>query len=521
MVIFYTMAYNAERTLPRTIQSVLDQTEPNWMWYLLDNGSQDSTGKIIHEYAAADTRIVPLRNERNMAFTPDTSFFDLARRHDDADWFCFLDADDIYYADFAEQMLAFAAKYDLDMAACGSEFVDAKTEMIGERRILTRDLILSKPEEFDGFFSTYHPFMRTNWGKFFSIRILKRIDMSRVVPLFYGTDTLYTQEAIRNAKRFGILAKILHRYYVYPKSRSYQWDPHRFESDKILYQSAYSFLTDKCGSVSTRSRQFLQLVYSHAVENTVDVIRSSALSAADKLRECRVIADDPLTYAAYRECKDKSAGQSKKALLCCVLQAGAELKDQEGQDLRAVVQCLAPHCVQAVSAANAKLFLEDPGLMQALLQDDAEALLRDLLTRIGKNQFVKKYPLPETVQALAADKPLLCQIGDAVFLRKYARIYLMVWRGETLDALEEMTGMLLEDRVSGGQETFLQLYISLSAVLEQEPAFVYGKLRLAQMYFQQKRLSECRAVVAELEEMGLADNEELEALRHDLERNGE
>ena len=515
MIIFYTMAYNAEQTLPRTIQSVLDQTEPGWIWYLLDNGSQDSTGKIINEHAGKDPRIVPLRNEKNMAFTPDTSFFDLACRHDDTDWFCFLDADDIYYADFAEQMLVFTAKYKLDVAACGTDFVDTETGKV-RQRILGQDLILTRPEEFGTHFLTYHQFMRTNWGKFFSVKILKRLDASRIMPLYYGTDTLYTQEALRNANRFGIFAKSLHRYYAYPKSRSYQWDPLRFESDKILYQLACSFLTDKCGTVSAQNRQFLQSVYSDAVADTIDVIHGSSLSVSDKLREYRAVATHPLTMTAYRECKERSAARSQGKLILKVLQAGAALKTQDDEGLRDAMKSLLPCCGRIVSGINAQMFLEDPRLMQALFRDDAEMLLQGLLTRMEKNQGSKKYAIPAAIQALAADNLFLCQISDAVFLRKYSKIYLLVWKEENLTALDEMTGFLLEGKVDAGQETFLQLYISLSAALEQIPAFIFGKLQLAQVYFRQNRLSECQAIVYELKEMGLKDNEELDELENRL-----
>lgn len=95
-------------------------------------------------------------------------------------------------------------------------------------------------------------------------------------------------------------------------------------------------------------------------------------------------------------------------------------------------------------------------------------------------------------------------------------LYLSVWQGKTLSALEEMTGLLLDHQVSGGKEPFLQLYISLAALEEQAPAFVFGKLQLAWLYLRQNCGEECRAAVAELAEMGI-DNEELDALRRELE----
>ena len=505
MVIFYTMAYNAERTLPRTIQSVLDQTERDWMWYLVDNGSKDSTGEVIDQYAATDARIVSLRNKKNGVFSPETYFISLAPKHDDTDWFCFLDADDIYYVDFLEQMLMFTAEHNLDVAACGSDFVDSETGELREHRTLAEDMILTRPEEFGVYFPDYYQFMRTNWGKLFSVKILKHFDISRIVRLFYGTDTLYTQETLRNANRFGILAKSLHRYYVSPKSRSYTYAPTRFKADQLLHQLSSSFLTDKCGTVSAHNRRFLQVIYSDAVTDTVNVIFDSSLTPEDKLREYCTIATHPLTTTAYRECSDESAIQSRKMLLYGALQAGAALEKQDNQHFSAVIQSILPRCVQVVTPVNASLFLEDPLLLQMLLQGDPETLLYGLLTRMERDQVAEKYAIPKMIQTLAADNPLLCQIDDPVFLRKYTGLYQKVWQDGYIDALDEMTGLLLENKVTDGWETFLQLYISLAAIENQVSAFIFGKLQLAMLYLRENRKEECRTVVNELVEMGVDD----------------
>lgn len=505
MIIFYTMAYNAERTLPRTIQSVLDQTESDWIWYLVDNGSQDSTGKIIEQYAAADARIHPLRNEKNGEFTPDTYYVGLACRHDDTDWLCCLDADDAYQADFLERMLAFAAEYDLDVAACGSDFIEAETGKVLRQRILKKNMILTTPKEYDVYFPVYHQFMRTNWGKLFSVRTVRRIDETQMPPIIYGGDTLYTQETLRGAGRFGILAESLHQYSVSRKGRTFQWDPRRFEADKVLYQSACSFLTYKCGAVSDQNRWFMLTSFLRAAGDTVDVIRQSDLSAADKLREYRAVMDDPLTQTAYLAGNSELALNFKQAVLYFALQAGAALRDQEDQDLRAVARYLAPRCGKAVSAAGAKLFLEDREPLDALFQDDAEALLQGLLTRMEQNRAVKKYAIPAMIRALAADHPALCRIDDGVFLRKHTGIYRKVWQGEYIDALDEMTGMLLENKANSGLETFLQLYIFLAAMEDQAPAFIFGKLQLAALYLRQNRKEECRIVANDLIEMGVDD----------------
>lgn len=516
MVIFYTMAYNAAQTLPRTIQSILNQTDPDWIWYLLDNGSQDMTGEIIRQYAEGDKRIIPLQNKKNLEFTPETSFTDLPNKHENSDWFSFLDADDTYATNFLSETLAFAAKYKLDVVACGSDFLDAATGRTRVQRIVQQDLLITSPEQFGICFPIYHQFMRTNWAKLFSIRVLKQLDLAKIPALYYGTDTLYTQEVLRHTERFGILAKSLHQYYIYPKSRSYQWDPSRFEADHILHKLACDFLTDKCGNISAQNRNFLQRVYSGAIKATLSVLYNSNLSPADKLQEYRTIASHPLTRSVYRECNDKNATDSRMMLLNSAAQAMEQISSKDDTDFRTIFQSLFPTCGEVVTGQNFSLFLKNPSLLQPLLRDDATLLMESLLTLIQKKQYGKKYNLLNVVQTLAINDPLLCQIGDAIFLRKYARLYLMVWRKEYLSALDEMTGMLLDEQVHHAQELFLNLYIGLSAKLEQVSAFIFGKIQLAQFYLSQKRKDECCVIIKELEEMGV-DNKELVTFQQALE----
>lgn len=59
-------AYNSERYIARTIESVLDQTFADFEFILVDDGSKDRTWEIIEGYAKRDRRIIPLHNEVNL-----------------------------------------------------------------------------------------------------------------------------------------------------------------------------------------------------------------------------------------------------------------------------------------------------------------------------------------------------------------------------------------------------------------------------------------------------------------------
>lgn len=515
-----TLAYNAEKTIHRCVNSILSQTYRGEIeWHILDNGSIDNTLHILMEYAQdypfihvshIDKNQAPQNAEEKMLWEQVTlrANIDLS----DDDFYCMLDSDDEYKVDFFEKMMLFIHEYCLDIALAGNDFIDEKTGSLTGVRKLKQSLLLSNADAFTKYFPVYHAHMRPVWGKLFRGATIR--NYIRNENLTYGNDTCFVFHALRQASRVGIFNESLYKYYINPKSTSYSYTSNRIFSDVYLYNDAIDFLS-AFGPVSPQNRTFLQAVYSNAVSDTVGVIRASGLSPMEKLREYRKIAEYPITRAAYRECTDECAWKSKTLLLQMALEAGVSLGKQDDSDLRVLAQLLLPHCGQAITAGNIGVFFESPELLRALLRDDADALLNILLERLRNNQGTKKYSLPKTVQALAADNPLLCRIDDAVFLRKYGEFYEKVWKGEHLDALDGMAGLLMDGKVSGGRETFLELFISLAAAENQIPAFIVGKMQLADLYFRQNRREECQSIVLDLTEMGV-ESDELSALRQEL-----
>src|ERR1700761_7878196 len=54
-------AYNAQRYLAQTLDSLLAQTLRDFELIVVDDGSQDATWDILKEYEAKDSRVRPLR----------------------------------------------------------------------------------------------------------------------------------------------------------------------------------------------------------------------------------------------------------------------------------------------------------------------------------------------------------------------------------------------------------------------------------------------------------------------------
>ncbi|MDR0380260.1 MAG: glycosyltransferase family 2 protein [Candidatus Accumulibacter sp.] len=285
MIVIYTTAYNAEHTLRRTAGSVLSQTHGDWVWYLVDNGSTDATGAMIQEFARRDERIVPRSNRKNFEWEPGNGWWDVLQAYDKNDFFCMIDADDEFKPNFLEKMLDFATVNKLDVAACGSDHIDAKTGSFLDTRILDHDLLIEGREDFSHYFTQYHQFTRACWAKLISLPVMRLRGLPPCLRrrLLYGKDTLLAQELFYGAKRVGILAESLFNYYASEKSASHHWDDQRIESDRILHEAARDFLIDKCRFVSPQNEEFLLLVYMNALYDTLKVLVDAEIPEEQKI----------------------------------------------------------------------------------------------------------------------------------------------------------------------------------------------------------------------------------------------
>lgn len=57
--------YNCEKTIKKSIDSIIEQTFTDWEFIICDDGSEDNTYKVIQEIAKREPRIVLIKNDRN------------------------------------------------------------------------------------------------------------------------------------------------------------------------------------------------------------------------------------------------------------------------------------------------------------------------------------------------------------------------------------------------------------------------------------------------------------------------
>lgn len=108
--------YNGGPFLRPAVESILGQRRGDFEFIIIDNCSTDDSWAVVQEYAAADQRIRPVRNERNMGFV-----YSLNRGNELAqtEYVARMDADDISTPDRLEKQMAYLlAHSDVDVVTC-------------------------------------------------------------------------------------------------------------------------------------------------------------------------------------------------------------------------------------------------------------------------------------------------------------------------------------------------------------------------------------------------------------------
>jgi len=93
-------AYNAEKTIKSSIDSVLAQTFTNWELIIIDDASKDGTLAMIPKHP----QIIAVTNKANLGVAQSRNN---GINHAKGKWLAFLDSDDLWQVDKLEKQLAF------------------------------------------------------------------------------------------------------------------------------------------------------------------------------------------------------------------------------------------------------------------------------------------------------------------------------------------------------------------------------------------------------------------------------
>ena len=169
--------YNAEKSLKKSVDSVLNQTFPDFELIIVDDGSTDSSGLLCDEYAVKDKRVKVIHQENSGVSKTRNTGIDAAN----GEYLVFLDSDDVMDLNLLEDNLNIVRKLNPDVLIFNfrytfadhsvdntfkqdeiffgdnKKFFDEKLEMVVEKelmnapwnKIIRRDLVKNNKLYFD------------------------------------------------------------------------------------------------------------------------------------------------------------------------------------------------------------------------------------------------------------------------------------------------------------------------------------------------------------------------------------
>lgn len=297
--VILTIAYNAEKTVSRTIESVLAQTGADWTYYILDHGSTDTTYEVCSRYAQKDDRIVLWREKENNPQRLPEYYERLLSERKDAVGFCTVDADDVLTPDFLCTAVPLMEKHEADLVILGTELLDAVTGNVLVSHVVPYEIVISRKNISD-MFPEIHWFLRQLWCKLYRVSVMRSYKISIHRKIYYGGDTELILQFLSHADKFVLAPVCGYRYNVSPQSSSYQFMSGRYKENQILHQYTMDFLEKKAGYISERNREFLLAVYANSLKDTLRVVVRTDAPLSKKLVEIYGIYCNPITEELFR-----------------------------------------------------------------------------------------------------------------------------------------------------------------------------------------------------------------------------
>ena len=208
-------AYNAEKTLPRMLDSVLGQTWRKLQVILADDGSTDGTAELARTYAARDPRLTVLvREPLGVSATRNAGLALCTGKY-----IRFADADDSMPPDSIEKMVARAEKDGSELVIGGyDQYLGGKRSvhnLAGRGDKASCDSIM---DHLCGHANSY--FYGVLWNKLFLRELVEDQRCRFQEDLTWGEDFAFVMDYLAGVKTISFMQESLYDYRRTPGSAS-------------------------------------------------------------------------------------------------------------------------------------------------------------------------------------------------------------------------------------------------------------------------------------------------------------
>lgn len=206
-------AYNAEKTIKRCLDSIVEQTSSNFKVYVVNDGSTDNTATILNDYKS-DERFHIIHISNSGVSVARNKALELV----DTDYVTFIDSDDYVDKNYLQDLIGGFVSEDIDMVAT-------------DRNYLNENLNLLVTLHYD--FGIYNASDGINilldengpqgyiTGKIFKTDIIKENNIILDPNIHVGEDLIFCIQYLLNARKINIVSSLQYNYIQYSDSLSH------------------------------------------------------------------------------------------------------------------------------------------------------------------------------------------------------------------------------------------------------------------------------------------------------------
>lgn len=300
MVSIIIPVYKAEQTLPKCVDSCINQSYKDIEIILVDDGSPDSSPEICDNYAKKDSRIKVFHKKNGGVSSARNLGLDKAK----GDFIIFVDSDDWIEQDMIEMMIAVQEENNYDLVLCNHtiHFCDQTTKqgntIVPQMRIrkeIAKYILMPDKE---------HSF-RMPWGKLYRSKLIHDNNLHFKETLTLGEDACFNYQYIAHISSVNCLSD----YYGYnfrviknteKKNRYYQSMDYLYNSRMIMFQDFTEIFRIDGLFVTYKKEISAKFIYSLSILENIAVI--SGFSRNDIIKYNRLLAQRE--YLKYVSTKD-------------------------------------------------------------------------------------------------------------------------------------------------------------------------------------------------------------------------
>lgn len=293
--------YNNERFLPAAVNSIRNQTFPDWELIVIDDGSTDNTARIADGFAAVDSRIRIIHQRNHGIF----GSYNVGYRAALGEYVFIVNSDDTINPDSLREIHDIAVvdhadivMFNLTENLCDENQVVQKADLYGHKTLLKEPFSFSNREE-----------VRRAWPRFLAQKLINhqcvyRKNIYKVYSYqnrYYGEDVFYNQQIANAISSAAGTPYAVYNWFLYGDEAQNASAGKYYGYEHEMFNALYTGYRELLEGWGLTNPQTTEIIEKERLSNLTVEIRSylspqCALTAEKKIKKILEDASDEIVY---------------------------------------------------------------------------------------------------------------------------------------------------------------------------------------------------------------------------------